>query len=104
MRGLRTQESSSFEAFFAVVQAAAAARGCVFFFDTGEGRDFESETMEGEDLWGWLVPKERADEFEMLWRKWSIPDEWYAYFHLAVWEGTDTPTITFKKWRGQTQV
>ena len=62
MLGLRTQESEKFNHFFELVQKAAAEEGKVFFCDCGEGREFETQDMEGEDLSGWLIPAEKAEK------------------------------------------
>lgn len=85
MLGLRTQESSKFNAFFELVQKKASERNCVFFLDSGDGNEFENESMEGEDLQGWLVPKTKADEFEKVWKANSEDDEWVDCFCWAEW-------------------
>ena len=64
MVGLRTWEGEKFERFFALVQKEALKQNCVFFADSGEGHLFENDTMEYSDLRGWLVPVEKAEEFE----------------------------------------
>lgn len=69
MRGLKTQESHKFNRFWELIQSAARKRDCVFFGYAGEGRDFETEDMEGEDFSGWLVPIQNADTFEREWKK-----------------------------------
>lgn len=85
MRGLRTQETKKFNAFFELVQKRAHERGAVFFLDSGDGDDFETETMEGENLQGWLVPQNKADEFESVWKIWNEDDEWVDFFCWAEW-------------------
>ena len=97
MRGLRTQESSKFLRFFEIVQKAAEEQGEVFFLDTGEGRDFETELLEGEDLSGWLVPQNEADEFEAEWSKWAERQAWDRYSYWAEWKNADRPEISFHK-------
>jgi hypothetical protein len=47
---------------------------------------FENEDMEGEDLMGWLIPCEKADEFEYLWFQDKSDENWDNYFGFAVWE------------------
>ena len=96
MRGLRTQETSKFVKFFAIVQDAAKNRGCVFFLDSGDGRDFETDIIEGEDLMGWLVPKEKAPDFEKEWNEGDVSDEWSEFFVWAIWENSENPTINFE--------
>ncbi len=88
MRGLKGQESKSFERFFALVQHAAAEKNALFFAFAGEGRTFTSDDMEGEDLSGWLIPIERADVFERQWNQnnsLSALQEWTDFFVWAVW-------------------
>ena len=68
MRGLKTQESEKFNRYWALIQEAAQKENCVFFGYAGEGRDFSTESMEGEDFSGWLVPQKAADEFERVWK------------------------------------
>ena len=95
MRGLRKQESKKFEKFFEIVQSTAALQNSVFFLDAGEGRDFENSEMEGEDLSGWLVPNEKADEFEEFWSKNDVSDDWSDMFGFAIWSDADNPIINF---------
>ena len=97
IQGLRTQETKKFENFFAVVQEAAKAKGCIFFFDTGDGRDIETEAFEGEDLMGWLVPEDKAKAFEKEWKTWKISSTWDKYFAFAIWNTPENLSITFKK-------
>ena len=67
MCGLKTHESEKFNRFWAAIQDQAAREGCVFFGFAGEGRDFETDAMEGEDFSGWLIPVKEADAFEQNW-------------------------------------
>ena len=85
MLGLKTQESNKFNAFFEIVQKKASEKDCVFFLDSGDGNDFETESMEGENLQGWLVPKTKAEEFEKIWKANNEDDEWADYFCWAEW-------------------
>ena len=64
MRGLRYPESEKFENFFTMVQSTMYKSNCVFFLDTGAGNEFETEVLEGENLFGWVIPMTMADEFE----------------------------------------
>ena len=99
MRGLRKREDEKFERFFAVVQQAALQRDAVFFADAGEGRDFSNDQMEGENLSGWLIPKQYADEFETLWKNGGTPMDglWGDCYCFAIWTViTDKPTVTFQ--------
>jgi hypothetical protein len=85
MRGLRTQESDKFNVYFELVQAKAKALNKVFFLDSGEGRDFSTENMEGEDLSGWLVPENQADEFEKQWIKFANLEDWCENVVFVLW-------------------
>lgn len=95
MQGLRGQESNKFYNFFKIVQDAAHKKGCVFFADAGDGHDFETTTLEGEDLSGWLIPKKKVSEFEPFWEKDDVSDDWSDFFGFAVWENENSPTIQF---------
>ena len=86
MRGLRTQESEKFNTFFSIIQSEAEQQGMVFFADAGDGNDFETETMEGEDMMGWLIPKDKAEEFEKIWKESNVDDSWSDFYKWAVWE------------------
>ena len=66
MLGLRTQENAKFIGFFKLVQEEANKQDAVFFLDCGQGKTFENNQMECEDLCGWLIPKEKVKEFEPL--------------------------------------
>ena len=97
MKGLRTQETSKFRKFFKIVQESAKEKGCVFFLEAGDGRDIETSEFEGEDLSGWLVPIDKANEFEPEWLVDDIDEKWLDYFCFAEWEYQDkVVTIEFK--------
>ncbi len=89
MLGLRTQESEKFNAFWDIIQAEASKTNCVFFGDCGEGRDFETDTMEGEDFSGWLIPKADAENFETMFLKGNVEDKWSKYIVFALWKETN---------------
>ena len=96
MQGLKTQESKKFNNFFAIVQKAAKNKNAIFFLEAGDGRDFEANDIEGEDLQGWLIPRERAIEFETKWRNNAIDSEWEEFFSFAIWHRIgDNIEITF---------
>lgn len=97
MQGLRRQENGKFERFFSLVQETAKKQHCVFFLDCGEGRDFLTQTMEGEDLSGWLIPQNSVQEFERQFRADHIDEKWFAFFTFAIWHETpDGIGIEFK--------
>lgn len=87
MQGLRTQEGEKFNKFWDIVQETAKQQGKMFFCDCGEGREFFLEDMEGEDLRGWLIPLDKATEFESEWIKNEVSDQWD--FHWAEWKNTE---------------
>ncbi len=89
MRGLRTQESAKFNTFFALVQDEAKKRDALFFADAGDGNDFETSTMEGENLMGWLIPNDKVKEFEPVWKSGDVDDDWTDFFVWAVWSEVD---------------
>lgn len=99
MKGLRSQESDRFNSYFSLIQAEAEKQAMVFFADAGDGRDFETETMEGEDMMGWLIPKEKADEFEPMWQASELDDSWSDYYLWAVWaKNGDGISIRFEEY------
>ena len=95
MQGLRKQESNKFEKFFAIVQDAANKIGCVFFLDAADGRDFETDLLEGAELMGWLIPKDKLPEFEKEWAT-DVSDDWSDFYKWAIWENENNPTIKFE--------
>lgn len=96
MKGLKTQEGSRFERFWSIVQRAAQQQGKVFFLDCGEGRDFETADMEGEDLFGWLIPQADADAFEAEWKSGHIGDRWTDFTSWVIWSDDGGITVDFK--------
>lgn len=95
MKGLRTKENEKFLRFFAIVQKEAEKNQSVFFLDSGDGREFETDTLEGEDLMGWLIPLEKVSAFEKEWEKNNVSDEWSEFFCWVIWENSSNPIIKF---------
>ena len=95
IKGLRTQETRKFEAFFRIVQEFANKRNCTFFLEAGDTREFETEKLEGEDLQGWLIPISKEKEFESIWLEDNVTEEWDDFFCFAVWENENNPIIKF---------
>lgn len=93
MRGLKTQEGKKFERFFSLVQQEASKKNSVFFLECGEGHDFETDHLEGEDLRGWLIPHEQAERFEKVWLKGSPGDEWADQIAWATWTGAESSPV-----------
>lgn len=95
MRGLRTQESSKFEAFFSIVQDVAGKDGKVFFLDAGDGNEFDNNDMEGENMFGWLVPEDKADKFEEEFQDFADLSEWDDFYVSASCNFTELLEIVF---------
>ncbi len=96
MQGLRKQETDKFERFFSEIQTEAKKKNAVFFADAGDGNDFETDVMEGEDMMGWLIPSDKVEEFEPLWKKSSVDDTWTDFFRWALWSNDgDSVKIEF---------
>ena len=102
MLGLKTQESPKFNRFWQLIQDTAHKYNCAFFGFAGEGRDFETPEMEGEDFSGWLVPFDHAAAFEAIWSKASsnakeLEDAFpTAKFLFAVWKmNSNTISVEF---------
>lgn len=93
MRGLKTQEGSKFERFFELVQQEAAKKDAVFFLECGEGHEFSTDRLEGEDLRGWLIPNGKADRFEKEWLRGSPGDEWADRIAWATWSGSEAAPV-----------
>lgn len=86
MRELRTQESDKFRRFFQLVREKADEEKSIFFVDCGEGRPFESDEMEGEDLSGWMIPKDRAEDFQKEFDANDVSEEWDDFMKFVKWE------------------
>lgn len=85
MKGLKTQENNKFKKFFEIVQGKAKSMNKVFFLDCGEGRELITADFEVEDLSGWLIPLEQADEFEKVWLSNNNLDKWSDNIVFAIW-------------------
>lgn len=96
MLGLRTQETNKFIRFFSIVQEFALKQGKTFFLDAGNGNDIELEDIEGENLQGWLISKDRCKEFDKEFSGDTINDaKWGDFFCFAEW-GLDNNSILIK--------
>lgn len=88
MRGLKTQEGAKFNRFFRLIQDEARKHNAVFFAFAGEGREIFLPDIECDDMSGWLIPMEKADEFEKEWNvdnSGSHLEKWSDYFTWAEW-------------------
>lgn len=98
MKGLRTQENNKFLKFFKLVQEEATKIGSVFFLDCGQGNVFSNDQIECEGLFGWLIPKEKAEAFEPFFLNNSEQQHIFDDFYKSVdfsFEG-DTDNIIIK--------
>lgn len=98
MNGLRTQESDRFCTFFGKVQDEAKKQNKVFFLDTGEGKEISTNEFEGENLSGWLIPKQKANTFETTWRNYDNLDKWDEFYVYEIWQFNENKLkISFEK-------
>ena len=95
MQGLRTQESNEFNKFFELVQKAAKKLGKVFFLDCEDGNDGVVEGLEVCNLSGWLIPKDKANEFEKIWKREEEDDYWSDFICLVRWKEENGIKISF---------
>jgi hypothetical protein len=83
--------------FWNFIQSESAKLGSAFFLSSGEGRDFETETMKGEDYFGWLIPLEKVNKFRCDSRQESLLDNWNKYLKFVIWEKNDDKiSVEFK--------
>lgn len=95
---LKTQEESTFIAFFKLVQNESQKRNAVFFLECGEGNDFVGNGIEGEALRDWLIPITQADVFEKEGITGTPGARWEDNIMWAIWcEDFDKSTIQFKQ-------
>ncbi len=94
-----TVKNEKFAKYFAIVDQKAKERNCIFFISEADGREFYEDDMEGDDLWGWLIPEDRADEFEKLWAEGKENDDWNDFFLCAEWrkkaDGYDVEFVNY---------
>lgn len=84
MRGLRKQEDDRFMRFAKVVETAAAEKGSVFFFDAALGDDFPFKDMDCDNCVGWLIPDNKATDFENFFKKDNINSDQWDDFYVVV--------------------
>lgn len=89
MVGLRTQEDCRFIPFFDLIQKEAAKSDCVFFLDTGEGHSEFGADMICTDCSGWLIPKEKSNEFRKDFEEFNGLDSWENYTAWVTWQKTN---------------
>lgn len=80
-------ESNKFNAFMELVQKEARKKNSQFFISSGEGHDLITKTVEGEDLFGWLIPMDRTTEF--IYEKSGnhfCEEKWERFEIFAIWK------------------
>ena len=97
MKGLRTQENDKFLNFWSIVQKEAEKMGGVFFLDCGEGNIYESDSIECEDLVGWLIPNDKTKEFEKLFLWQKNLDEWSSFLSSVTWENKGKISVNISR-------
>lgn len=83
--------------FWNFIQSEAQKHGSAFFLSSGEGRDFETETMKGEDYFGWLIPLGKVNEFRRDSQSETLLNSWNKYQKFVIWENNNGKiSIEFK--------
>jgi hypothetical protein len=96
MLELRTEENEAFQRFFELVRRAAAEQDALFFVYCGEGRELFTDTLEGENLSGWLIPKALTAQFLPAFQQGTVSEAWDDFLRLAIWRQSSTGIqITF---------
>lgn len=88
-QGLRIQENKKFLNFWKIVQEEASKHDSVFFLDSGEGNEIETAEINAEDLSGWLIPKDQANEFDILFKSFNnkkISERFNDFYMIASWQ------------------
>lgn len=98
MVGLRTQEDARFIPFFTAIQKEASKSDSVFFLDNGEGHSVFDDDIICTDCSGWLIPSEKADEFNKLFVAFDeIDEKWDDFAAWVTWSGEcSSPAIDIK--------
>ena len=87
MIGLKKPETEKvkFLKYFEMVQEEAGKIGKVFYTDTPDGHDAETDDLILEDIRGWLIEKKDIELFAPEWKKDKVTDSWYDYMCWAEW-------------------
>ena len=87
------------DVFWETVQKAAQNENSSFYLNCGEGREFETPEMKGEDLSGWLIPENKESSFSKEYSSGNIDDKWDNYYVFAIWHknGNDV-SIEFRQY------
>ena len=98
-QGLRIQENRKFLNFWEIVQKEASKHDAVFFLDSGEGNEIVTSEINAEDLSGWLIPKSKVEEFDILFKKFdneTISKTFDSFYVIASWKREfDSFSVTF---------
>ncbi len=98
-QGLRVQENDKFLKFWKIVQEEASKHNSVFFLDSGEWNEIETAEINAEDLAGWLIPKDKASEFDILFKAFenkTISDRFDDFYMIASWKrNKDSFSVSF---------
>ena len=94
-----SKEEQRFIRYFEMVQKEASLLSCIFFFDNIEGHSAEFESpVDFEDITGWLISFEKADQFEREWEINEPSHHWDDFYFDADWEKTpESVKIIFNK-------
>jgi len=68
-----------------IIEKAASKKNAHFFIDSGEGREYSTDTISIMNMSGWLIPTERKSEFETISDDDRWNDTWDAFFCFAKW-------------------
>ena len=98
MVGLRTQEDIRFLSFFNAIQKEASKSNAIFFLDCGEGHSVFGEDIICTDCSGWLIPKEKVEDFNKQFVAFDeIDDKWDVFAAWVTWSGeASNPVINIK--------
>ena len=77
--------------FFNLLQYSAKEHNAQFFIDTSEGHDLETPDLYCEDMSGWLIPLDKAEEFfaDVQMGDENSLDKWQQFFVFARWLESD---------------
>lgn len=67
----------------------------MFFLDAGDGNDFSNDEMEGEDLLGWLIPEDQAEEFKAEFEEFREAKHWDDFYITVSCSLGDSLTVKF---------
>ena len=90
-------KKDKFDAFMEIVQSEARKKGSRFFISSGEGHELITETLECEDLFGWLIPLDRERIYQRKSKKFN-EEKWEQFEIFAIWEKEEKKiAVRFRK-------